>query len=256
MLSKDEIYRIWAAPEALWSRWVKPVLFAFMDTAFEAQPARTRPQMNWVPAPGSTAIICDLPNEDGVIWGMQFARQGYRPIPLYNALPFPLNETNSPPGFRSKSTVNVEPILVALHRETTTLKEIPLSAFAPPAFLLDADRRIARIDPLPGTFDNRSVCFETDFPSAKFLLAHAIQSVVVVQNDLQIASDLASVLRSWQRSGIQVLQKQAGDSASPHRVIVQQPSLFRWLWYRIGVALGLRRGELGAFGGIVPSSSG
>ncbi len=36
MPSKDEIYRIWAPPEALWSRWVKPILFSFVDGVFES----------------------------------------------------------------------------------------------------------------------------------------------------------------------------------------------------------------------------
>src|SRR4051812_12135285 len=34
MLSKDEIYKIWAPSGGLWSPWVKPVLFSFTDAAF------------------------------------------------------------------------------------------------------------------------------------------------------------------------------------------------------------------------------
>src|SRR5207302_10946527 len=128
----------------------------------------THVKTDWVPAPGSSAIVVDLPGEDGINFAIELARHGYRPIPLYNALPFPLSEKLSPPHARSKTTVDVVSILAAICRETATLQQIHLSPVAPPAFLLDADRRIARIDPATGIFDNRSVCFETDFPSADF----------------------------------------------------------------------------------------
>ncbi|PYY13420.1 MAG: hypothetical protein DMG61_13400, partial [Acidobacteria bacterium] len=127
---------------------------------------------------------------------------------------------------------------------------------APPAFLLDADRRIARIDPATGIFDNRSVCFETDFPSADFLLAHSIASVIVLQKGSDISGDLAQTLLTWQRKGVHVLLKQIDASDHPRPVVVQQPSLLHRLWYRISVALSLRRSELGAFGEIVPSAGG
>ena len=125
---------------------------------------------------------------------------------------------------------------------------------APPAFLLDADRRIARIDPEAGVFDNRSVSFETDFPSADFLLAHAIGSVIVLQKEPDIAGDLAQTLLSWQRSGVSIFLKRIGNATPPRSVVVQQPSFLHRMWYRISVALSLRRGELGAFGSIVPSA--
>jgi hypothetical protein len=256
MLSKDEIYRVWAPPEAPWSRWVKPVLFAFMDGVFEIRAARAvRFDAGWVPAPGDAAMVIDLPRDDGVLWGIQLARLGYRPIPLYNALPFPWNEKMSVPDSRSASTVDVEPILAALHRETNALSQIQLPSEAPPAFLLDADRRIARTDPEPGRFDNRSVCFPTDFPSAQFLLERGIRRAVIVQENTSIAGDLAQTLVAWQRNGIEILRKKSKDTDPPVQVIVQ-PSFLRLLWYRISVALGLRRSELGGFGGIVPSSSG
>jgi len=260
-LNKDAVHRVWAPSEAVWSRWVKPVLFAFADSVLEAPTAGSerlqtaaRIQTGWLPSSGSYAIVVDVPGEEGVMYGLELARRRYRPIPLYNALPFPLNEKLTPPQARSTTTVEVTPILAAICRETATLKKIHLSPAAPPAFLLDADRRIARIDPEPGIFDNRSVSFETDFPSADFLLAHAIGSVIILQKDSDIAGDLAQTLLSWQRGGVHIFLKRIGDATSPRSVVVQPPSLLRRLWYRISVALSLRRGELGAFGSIVPSA--
>lgn len=255
MLSKEEMLRVWAPPEVLWSRWVKPVLFAFADATFEVPPAPSkRLNLDWVPA--SAAIIVELPGEDGLLYGIELALRGYRPVPLYNALPFPVKEKDVPPHARSRTTVDVVPILAALSRETETLKQLRLATTSPPAFLLDADRRISRIDPDSGIFDNRAVCFETDFPSADFLLSHGLGTAIVVQRDAQIGGDLSHVLIQWQQHGIRVLLKQIGDSSPPRSVIVQRPSFLRRLWFRIAVALDLHHGELGAFGGIVPSGGG
>lgn len=257
MLTKDEIHRIWSPPQAVWTRWVKPVLFAFMDGRFDVHPAQAIGfELAWVPAPETTAIIVDLASERGVTWGIELARLGYRPIPIYNGLPFPVNEKMSAPETRSTSTVEVEPILAALYREAETLEQLQLSPDAPPAFLLDADRGRARVRPSPGIFDNRSVCFETDFPSAAFLLSHSIRQAIVVQKNSKIARDLTPTLLSWQRAGIEILRKKVDDQARPSRVSVERPSILWRLWYHFVVAFRLRAGELGGFGGVVSSAGG
>jgi len=49
---------------------------------------------------------------------------------------------------------------------------------------------------LPDEFDNRSVCFTTDFPSANFLSAQRVGGVVLVQQTgTRPQLDLAHVLR-------------------------------------------------------------
>jgi hypothetical protein len=255
-MDKDEIYQIWAPSHAPWSQWAKPVLFSFMDSRFDVRrPAITQFKTDWVPRPGQALIIVDLPGEDGVVWGLPLARLGYRPIPLYNALPFPPSEKMFP-ATRPQCTVDVVPILAALYRETAALKEIRLAADAPPAFLLDADRRIARKDPEPGIFDNRSVCFYTDFPSAEFLFSRQITQVIILQRGSNIVGDLLLVLLEWQKAGIQLLRKDPMEAAPPKPVVVEPPSFLQRVWYRISVALSLRRGELGGFGSIVESASG
>jgi hypothetical protein len=255
-MDKEDIYRIWAPSDAAWSRWVKPVLFSFMDSRFDVRrPTITQFSTDWVPKPEQVAIIIDLPGEDGVVWSVQMARLGYRPIPLYNALPFPPSEKMFF-ATRPECTVDVVPIFAALHRETAALKEIHLAANAPPAFLLDAERRVARKDPEPGIFDNRSVCFSTDFPSAEFLSSRQIRQAIILQRGSDVAGDLLLVLLEWQKAGIQLLRKDPMEAAPPKPVVVEPPSFLRRLWYRISVALSLRRGELGGFGGIVESASG
>lgn len=257
MPSKDEIYRIWAPPDALWSRWVKPILFSFVDRVFESRAARSvRFERDWIPPAGSTAIILDLPEDDGVLWSLDLARLGYRPVPLYNALPFPLSEKMTAPAYRPACTVLMEPILASLVREASVLDQVHLAPDAPPVFLLNADRRLARTDAAPGVFDNRSVCFVTDFPSADFLLTHGIQSAVIVQESEKFARDLVETLVAWQQGGIKIFYKRRGDAGQPSPVVVNRPSFLGVIWFRLGVLLGLRRSELGGFGGIVPASSG
>ena len=113
MPSKDEIYRIWAPPDALWSRWVKPILFSFADGVFEAGPIHSvHFEADWVPVTGPAAIVLDLPRDDGVRWSVKLAGMGYRPVPLYNALPFPVSEKMTAPTSRPISAVQVEPILL------------------------------------------------------------------------------------------------------------------------------------------------
>ena len=257
MPDKDEIYRIWAPAAARWSRWVKPVLFAFMDGVFEVPPARVEPfQSDWVPAPGAAAIVVDLPGDQGVLWGVQLARLGYQPIPLYNAMPFPLNQRMSEPDSRPGSTVDVEPILAALYREAGTVQQIKLPANAPPAFLLDANRRVARFKPSPGFFDNRSVCFSTDFPSPQLLFEHGIRSAIIVQQNANVADDLLLTLTSWQERGIYLFCKKPREAGPPSPLVLKRPSFLGLLWRRIKLAVGRRPGELGAFGEIVGSASG
>jgi len=91
-LNKDAVHRVWAPSEAVWSRWVKPVLFAFADSVLEAPTAGSerlqtaaRIQTGWLPSSGSYAIVVDVPGEEGVMYGLELARRRYRPIPLQRA---------------------------------------------------------------------------------------------------------------------------------------------------------------------------
>jgi hypothetical protein len=257
MPGKDEIYRIWAPPETLWSRWVKPILFSFVDGVFEGRAVRSVCfERDWIPPAGSTAIVLDLSEDDSVLWSIDLARLGYRPVPLYNALPFPLSGKMTAPASRPTCTVHMEPILASLVREASVLDQVHLASDAPPVFLLNADRRRARSDVASGVFDNRSVCFVTDFPSADFLLTHGIRGAIVVQESEEFARDLIETLVSWQQGGVQIFCKRRGDTSQPSPVVVKRPSFLSVIWFRLGVALGLRRSELGGFGGIVPASSG
>jgi hypothetical protein len=126
---------------------------------------------------------------------------------------------------------------------------------APPAFLLDAKRRLATFKLDVGDFDNRSVCFTTDFPSGKRLREHGIETVIVVEQITYPDADLARVLLAWKAEGIAVLRKDArSGSAEPLRI--PQPRWWQRVWHDLTVTFGLRRSALDAFGAVVQPPSG
>ncbi len=252
-MTKETIFQIWAPDGSPWSRWVKPVLFAWMDPA----PSSLAPAPTWdaswaSPATGDTALVVDLPGGESVAAGLALAERGYRPVPLYNAVPMPTAGFKPPDA----TAVDVWSIVSGLWQATPRLQERSLPFEAPPVFLLDWGRAGGGVPPGPGSFDNRSVSFTTDFPSANFLLAHGVQRVVVVQSSLdQPQPDLAHTLRRWQEAGMVIELKRLDAAGGPMPCDVPKPSWFGWAFQRVLVALGLRRYGAGGFGGWVPQPS-
>jgi hypothetical protein len=108
-----------------------------------------------------------------------------------------------------------------------------------------------------GCFDNRSVSFTTDFPSANFLLAQNFHRALLVQiGGNQPQPGLAHTLRCWQEAGIAITSRRLDTLGPPTPVVVEQPSRFGWLWYRFWTLLGLTRNELGGFGGRIAEPGG
>src|SRR6266700_8081876 len=90
-MNKEEVFATWAPEASLWSRWVKPVLFAHLDSAPLLSPAPA-PVLNldWAPAAEeNVALVLDFPGAEGVTAGVALAARAYRPVPLYNAVPLP-----------------------------------------------------------------------------------------------------------------------------------------------------------------------
>jgi hypothetical protein len=174
-------------------------------------------------------------------------------VPLFNAAPGPVH--HSATGTRV-AVVDVWPILHALQRFAPALAALELPPDAPPAFLLDANRRTGGELAVPGRFDNRSVSFPADFPSATFLQAHGIRTAILVQAAAAPPQpDLAHTLRRWQDAGITLLSLAADAPAAPTPLHVARPSWFGWLWYQLRTVAGLRRSPFGGFGGMVPQPS-
>jgi hypothetical protein len=257
-MNKEEIFSIWVPENSIWSRWAKPVLFAHLNSALSHIPITSAPvDVSWSPPPDErVAIVLDLPGVDGVLSALALAGRGYRPVPLYNALPLPFGESLLSPATCSRvAAVDVLPIISAVRMGAKLLAQLTLPSDAPPAFLLDANRRGVR-KMIPDEFDNRSISFTTDFPSANFLASQAIQRVLLVQKQvLEPQPDLAHALRRWQDGGL-TLERLRLDPLSPREQFqVSRPAWYGAMFQRVLSAMGLRRSSSGGFGAWVPDSS-
>jgi hypothetical protein len=221
------IFEAWAPQGGPWTPWAKAILFAFAHVDAAAIEDFAAPKPEWVRrevvSPGDaamayrstandgrTAVVVDLPGGEGVSVGLALADLGFRPVPLYNALPAPA------------SVVPMHEVVRALVAGAVSLAERPPVLHAPPAFLLDARRagpgRVAR----SAQFDNRAWVFETDFPSVAKLQEAGIVSVVLIQSGGDTpASDLAVPLAKWQAGGIPIRLLRADNPAVPVTIAVR-----------------------------------
>lgn len=242
-MSGIDLYRIWAPESSPWSLWAKPVLFNYTSNVGPA-PSPTWPDSPLRAQP-DTALVLELPGERSVAAAIALAKNGWRPVPLFNCVPGP------------RATVPWEPLIHQLALASDELSRISIPDDAPPVFLLDARRMRPTLSPVPGTFDNRWVVFPQDFPSGGFLKSRGINSVIVLSDGLllQAPNDLAHVLVRWKTAGLDISAASIDNPSSRAPMAVRRPSIFGSLFYRIGVALGLRRNSAGGFGGIVPQPS-
>ena len=109
---------------------------------------------------------------------------------------------------------------------------------------------------LPDEFDNRSVCFTTDFPSANYLSTHGIRGVLLVQREqVEPQTDLAHVLCRWQDAGLPLQRMRIEQPAEREQFEVNRPSWYGAMFQRVLAAFGLRRAPGGGFGAWIPESS-
>lgn len=239
-----ESFRMFNPPDSPWSDWAKPVLFA----------KRTPPatEIDWprgeepIPAPKpGAALVVDLPGADSLLWGVALARQGWRPVPLFNGVP----------GLNA--VLDTTRMLMLLGPAARELASLPLSPGAPPAFLLDDRRAQGERKGNPGDLDNRWVVFPQDFPSAGYLKTQGIQSAVLIQLPTRPVpqDDLAHVLRRWQEQGLLIQHLNPGEPGVPKELPVPRPSRFKALWHTAIALAGFRRNSAGGFGSIVPQPS-
>jgi hypothetical protein len=263
-MTKETLFSLWAPPMAIWSKWARPVVFAHFRGGEPAQlPVDPAIENAWLPALETMAVIIDLPGALGIDYALKLARCGYRPVPLYNAAPSPhgmvyasgdLGGYSSRPSFME--VVEVSPILCALAAGAWNVSQQNLAPDAPPAFMLDALRRIGSNSNAPGRFDNRSMSFPTDFPSAGFLLSQGIARALVIQmNEADPQADLSHTLLRWQDAGIEIYSSGLVEGGQMKAIKVKRPSRFRRLWYRLSASMGLRRNPLGGFGAMTPFPS-
>jgi hypothetical protein len=241
-----EVFDAWAPAGSVWADWVKPVVFAHLH-GIEASTSPPSPEFEtaWAPpADQRVALGLDLPAAAAVPVAAALAQRGYRPVPLYNAVP-------APAGL--EEVVDVRPIAVALITWAPALAQAPIPPDAPPVFMLDSERRVGRRPVAPRMFDNRSVSLTTDFPSAAFLKGQGIAKALLVQQAAWTPqADLAHTLRRWQDAQIGIWAIALANGAPPRQIAVSRPWWYRWGWQRWLATVGLRRHPLGGFGGELP----
>ena len=153
------------------------------------------------------------------------------------------------------AAVDVRPIVSALRSGARLLAALQIPQYAPPAFLLDSRRSGTGRTVQPDQFDNRSICFTTDFPSATYLGAHGIHRALLVQRTgLQPQPDLAHTLRRWQEASVALERVQLDFTEPPERFEVTRPSWYGAIFQRALSMIGLRRAEAGGFGAWVQDS--
>lgn len=256
-MNKEAIYEIWAPEEVKWSPWVKPVLFSWLDEQSELPPIQPLScDLGWLlNLPSHPAFVIDLPGAEGVLLGLMLANCGFRPVPLYNSVPW-ISRVDPDTSELLRAVIDVWPIIAAIKSGTATVSGANLRTDAPPAFLLDANRRGPAYLGMHVAYDNRAVSFTTDFPSANFLQANGIQNVILVQNSgEQPQADLAHTLRRWQEAGLKIHLKQLELMEPIKEIEVTKPSQFGDLWYRALALLGLYKHPLGGYGGLLSEGS-
>lgn len=244
-------FEAWAPEHIVWSRWAKPTMFVDQGTPLAAIPKllpMTSEGLGWPEAiPPRSCVVLELPGPMSVEAGLALRDRGYWPVPLFNAT------------HANGAIVHVEPIALALRaaaRSLSTHQTQPGDPPPLPCFLLDAGR-CPPVSPSPGRYDNRSIVFPQDFPSATMLRSHSIEQAVVVTHDARdtFAPDLRHVLHGWQRDGLRIMRFSLEFHESPQPVQVDRPSGFGMFWQRIVAASGFRRNAAGGFGSLVPMPS-
>ena len=255
-MTSERVHWLWTRETDPWSPWVKRVLFANLDE--EVVPEAIRPPA-WIrsalapleqaPEPATspyrtpptslrdTAVVVDLPGAASALAGVGLIDLGFRPVPLYNAVPSPL------------AVVELRPIMQVLVDAAERVWSIPDDS--PPAFLLDSLRTRGEYRIVPGSYDNRSVCRTSDFPSVDALRRAGVRRALWLHAGDRLASDLEAVLSKWQRAGLALWL--ATETAPAEPFVLPRRSFLARLVSSLRRELLPRRAD-GAYGKAVPPS--
>lgn len=194
-MTKKDIYRAWAPVGKKWVDWVRPVPFVALNNKISnfQQSSFALPFLDHIEkTKSSTAIIVDLPGSQSVEAGIVLAKNGYRPIPVYNGV---MEQVGS------RATTDNHSILNALVWGAKELENIEIQDNAPPAFLIDSGRlQSYKID--VSVFDNSWDIYHQDLPTEDYLLKNGISNIVIIGNF--VAKDLKEIFAEYPRKQINI----------------------------------------------------
>ena len=208
-MTDKEIYKIWAPTGAKWVDWVRPVPFMSLpeNTVLYGASAGFLPLSD---LPGireaGMAIIVDLPGTFSVQQGIELARMGYRPIPIFNGT-FPQEG--------ARATVDNGSVAMALHRYASELAQIEISENAMPVFLLDSNL-LHRYKMEIGLFDTIWDVYPQDVPSPEYLWDNGVRKILVIGAEL--SKDLKKLLYTFQKKGIDILWTKGYEEPQKQRI--------------------------------------
>ena len=212
-MTGKECYKIWAPTGKPWVDWVRPVPFlaigkctkpymvsnlplpklAFMEAMKEKTVAEQLLGMGEDIDLNVTAIIVDQLGEESVRYGIALAKEGFRPIPIYNGV---VEQTGA------RATVDNQHFAMALEHWAYELESLDIDETANPAFLLDR-ARLNRYKSQASIYDNSWDVYPQDLPSGEYFMDKGIKHLLVV-GGREISRDLKNILEAHQRKGIAI----------------------------------------------------
>lgn len=194
-MTAKEIYQIWAPYGKKWVDWVRPVPFVQMNYYQKMYNYSdfVIPTVGYVnKGENNVAYIVDLPGIESVKEGLALAKEGFRPIPIFNG---------TAEQQKARATVDNQSAGVGLILGVEELSKITLDEALLPAFLTDRNR-LQRYKMDVSLFDNSWDVYPQDLPSAEYLFAQGICKVIVVGPD--VAKDLKKILYKYQKKNIDI----------------------------------------------------
>lgn len=192
-MTNREIFKIYAPANKKWVDWVRPV--PFMEINDNTPPYTPLnyilPCVKFIDTK-NTAVIVDLPDIRSVEIGILLAKNGFRPIPVYNGVK---EQTGS------KAVTDNSAIIPALVWGAGVLSELELPDNAPPAFLTDSDR-LQQHKISISLFDNSWDLYHQDLPSEKYFLNNGIERILVISN--KISRDLKAIFYDYPEKKVEI----------------------------------------------------
>ena len=213
-----QAYSQWAPEGKKWTDWVRPVPFINIGKGIKRYRVCSEDMVSHLfseeekelePFKSNTSLVVDMSGPQSVMLGLHLAREGFRPIPIYNGT---IEQENA------RATTDNQSVTEALLMGCQILKDIKIDDEALPVFLLDSNR-LNRYKRNIGIFDNSWDVYPQDMPSAEYFLKNGIDKILVVGEKL--SRDLRKILYNYQRKNIQIYFKKMYDASV--RVKVRKP---------------------------------